>query len=448
MNHRNRLWGVRGLVLASVATVLALSNSGCTAVTNAVNNVKGLTGGCDEFPSSIDTLMLDSNTTAFLTAGASVVTLAGSMEMSVYTACGNIASGLGATDTWSSMSGLDNQTKEACNQASAAITAALGADAGAQAACGLSISGGECQVSASAEATCQASCTGSASCTPPDVTADCDPGSLSVQCAGTCNASATCEGSATVEANCQGSCAAECSGECDGTASATVQCNGACSGHCSGTCDGTATTGGSAGEKCTGTCVGQCDAACTLATSASVHCTGMCKGTCNGDCTITSSGGISCGAMATCRGGCTGTATAPTCEGKLTPPACMGNANCQGSCETSAEATATCTPPTVTLACDASVTGVTTLSTLLQTNMPPLIAALQTQGPLVVTGLGQLATTGEAIAQNTGSLTGQAIACAATATSAAANASVSVNITVMASASVSTSAGGPPAPNP
>ena len=292
MNHRNRLRGARGLVLASAAAVLALSNGGCTAVSNAVNDVNGLTSGCSEFPSSVDTLSLDSNTTAFLTAGASVVDLASSMEMSVYTACANIASGLGVMDTWSSMSGLDDQTKEACRQASAAITAALDADAGAQAACGLSISGGQCQVSASAEASCQASCTGSASCTPPDVTADCDPGSLSVQCAGTCNASAVCEGSATVEAQCQGSCEAQCSGECDGTASATVQCNGTCSGHCSGTCDGVATTGGSAGETCTGTCVGQCDAACMLTGSASVHCTGMCKGTCNGDCTITASGGL------------------------------------------------------------------------------------------------------------------------------------------------------------
>jgi hypothetical protein len=449
MNHRNRLRGARGLVLASVTAVLALSNGGCTAVANAVNNVKGLTSGCSDFPSQIDELSLDSNTTAFLTAGAGVVTVAGTMEMSVFTACANIASGLGVTDTWTSMSTLDDQTQEACKQASTAITAVLNADASAQAACGLSISGGECQVSASAEASCQASCTGSASCTPPDVTVDCAPGELSVQCAGTCNASATCEGSATVEANCQGSCAAQCSGECDGTASATVQCNGTCMGHCSGTCDGTATTGGSAGEMCTGTCVGQCDAACTLATSASVHCTGTCKGTCNGDCTITSSGGISCGATATCRGGCTGTETAPTCEGKLTPPSCMGNANCQGSCETSAEATATCTPPTVTLACDASVSGsLTTLSTLVQANMPPLIAALQTQGPLVVSGLEQLGTTGEAIASNTGSLTGQAIACAEVATTAAANATVSVNITVQASASVSTSCGGPGAPSP
>jgi hypothetical protein len=452
MNHRNELRGARGLVLVWVAGGLALSSGGCTAaaaLNNAVNDVAGAASGCSEFPSSVDTLSLDSNTTAFLTAGASVVNLASSMEMSVYTACVNIASGLGVTDTWSSMSGLDNQTKEACNQASAAITAALDADASAQAACGLSISGGECQVSASAEATCQASCTGSASCTPPDVSADCDPGSLSVQCAGTCNASAVCEGSATVEAQCQGSCQAQCSGECDGTASATVQCNGTCMGHCSGTCGGTATTGGSAGETCSGTCVGQCDAACTLTGSASVHCTGVCKGTCNGDCTITASGGISCGAMATCRGGCTGTATAPTCEGKLTPPACNGNANCQGSCETSAEATATCTPPAVTLACDSSVSGsLMTLSTLVQTNMPPLIAALQTQGPLVVTGLGQLGTTGAAIAQNAGMLTGKAIACAATATSAAANATVSVNVTVQASASVSTSAGGPGAPNP
>jgi hypothetical protein len=106
-----------------------------------------------------------------------------------------------------------------------------------------------------------------------------------------------------------------------------------------------------------------------------------------------------------------------------------------------------CTPPTVTLACDASVSGqLETLSTLLQTNMPAVIEALQTQGPLVVSALEQLGTTGAAIAQNTASLTGKAIACAASATEAAGNASVSVNVTVTASASVSTAAGGPGAP--
>jgi hypothetical protein len=451
MNHRHKLGYASGLALVVGVLAVATASSGCSSVSNAVNNINGLASGCDEFPSTISTVTLDSNTEAFVTAGASVVSIAGTMETSVFTACANIATGLGVTDTWTAMSTLDKQTTEACTQASNAITAALNGDGGvtAQGECGLSISGGECTVSASAEAMCQANCTGSASCTAPDVTADCAPGSLSVQCAGTCNVSATCEGSVMAAANCQGSCSAECSSECDGTASATVQCNGTCAGHCSGTCNGMATSGGSAGATCSGTCVGQCDAACTLAATATVHCGGTCKGSCTGDCTITASGGVSCGANATCRGGCTGTATAPTCEGKLTPPMCMGNANCQGSCETSAEAQAMCTPPTVSLACEGSVSGqLQTLSTLLQTNMPAVITALQTQGPLVVSALGQLATTGEAIAQNTASLTGKAVACAATATSAAANASVSVNVTVTASASVSSSAGGPGATSP
>jgi hypothetical protein len=144
-----------------------------------------------------------------------------------------------------------------------------------------------------------------------------------------------------------------------------------------------------------------------------------------------------------------GTATMPTCEGTLTPPQCNGNANCQGSCQTQAEASATCTPPAVTLGCEGTVSGqLQTLSMLLQTDMPPLIEALQTQGPLVINALAQMATTGAAIAKDAGSITGQAIACAAAATEAAGNASVSVNITVQASASVSTSCGGPSASTP
>ena len=71
----------------------------------------------------------------------------------------------------------DAEVTEACNQAAMAITAGLSGDAGASASCGLSISGGGCTASADVEAMCEAQCSG-ASCTPPDVTVSCDPGSL------------------------------------------------------------------------------------------------------------------------------------------------------------------------------------------------------------------------------------------------------------------------------
>jgi hypothetical protein len=154
MNHRHELGYAPALALTAALLSVAASSGGCTAVANAVNNADQLAQGCSEFPATISTVSLDSNTDAFVTAGANIVTLAGSMETSVFTSCANIATGLGVMDTWTAMSTLDEQTKEACSQASTAITAALnGAGDGgvsAQGECGLSVSGGECTVSAMA----------------------------------------------------------------------------------------------------------------------------------------------------------------------------------------------------------------------------------------------------------------------------------------------------------
>jgi hypothetical protein len=86
---------------------------------------------------------------------------------------------------------------------------------------------------------------------------------------------------------------------------------------------------------------------------------------------------------------------------------------------------------------------VQTLVTTLSKNLPPIISAVQTQGPLAAQATANLATTGAAVVGDIGSASGKALACAEAAVSAAASASVSINVTVMASASVSGSCGGP-----
>jgi len=437
---------VPALLLTGSVAAVALANGACNAV-------QSLTENCSQFPGEVASLMLGGDAQAFVQAGADLVNTASSMETAVLSSCIGIATDLGATDTWTSMapaagSPPDAEVTAACNQASAAITAILQGDAGAQASCGLSVSGGQCTVSASAEASCEGQCNASGSCTPPDVTVACKPGELSVQCSGTCNATATCEGSVTAAATCQGSCEAECSGECDATATAPkVQCNGTCSGTCYGTCAGTATPAGGM-ASCAGTCSGECDAKCTLTgASAEVHCSGTCNGQCTGNCTVTATGGVSCGANVSCKGGCTGTATAPKCEGQITPPTCNASADCQASCKSHASLTADCPPPTVSLECAGSAsTELPKLQATLTKYMPAIISVVQTQGPLAYAAAEDMVNTGSSVASDLGNASAQALACARVAVSAATGAATSIHASVMASVTVSASADGPPPP--
>jgi hypothetical protein len=447
MMNRKGFKYVPGFLLAGSVAAVALTNGGCSAVTT----LEGAAQGCDEFPGSVGTLQLGGDAQAFVQAGADVVALANKMEGGVLTACEGIDADLMVTDTWTAMGPMamggstDNEMTEACHQASVAISGILQGSAGAQADCSLSVSAGQCQVSASAEATCEGQCSASGSCTPPDVTVACQAGDLSGQCSAMCEANATCEGSATVEAQCQGSCEADCTGNCVPGTLPKVHCEGTCMGNCTGTCTAMGGTGMMVqSATCTGTCSGDCDAECDYTPGTPAHCEGTCQGTCNGNCKITATGGVSCSGMATCRGGCSVMVTAPQCEGQIKPAMCNASADCQASCSSHASLTATCTPPSAHLECSASASAnVQTLVTTLSKNLPPIISAVQTQGPLAAQATANLATTGAAVVGDIGSASGKALACAEAAVSAAASASVSINVTVMASASVSGSCGGP-----
>jgi len=436
MTNRKGFKYVPGLLLAGSVAAAALTNGGCSAA-------QALAEGCDEFnggASSVASLSIDADTKAFVTAGADLVTVANNIETAVLNACVGIDTDLGVTDTWSAKTTTDDKVTEACTQASNKIQAILQAGQQAQVTCGLSISGGQCTVDANVQAQCEAQCSGNASCTPPDVTVSCDPGQLSGQCSGTCNASAYCEGSASVAAQCQGSCEADCSGTCTPGTLPKITCKGTCQGNCTGTCDGSTVNG----AKCSGTCDGQCDAACQYTPGTPAHCEGSCKGTCTGNCKLDANANINCGANVNCRGGCSVSYTAPKCEGEIKPPSCQASANCQASCQGHAEINAQCTPPSASLECTGTTTGdIPKLVATVQKNLPAIVAAVQTQGPLALQAAGHVVTTGQAVVSNVGSLSGKALACATAAAKASATASVSVNVSVSASASVSGSCGGP-----
>jgi hypothetical protein len=432
MMQRKGFKFVPGLVLAGAVGAMALGSGGCSAVSNAAQAAQG----CDEFTagaSAVGSLTIDGNTKAFVTAAAQLQTVATTMEGQVLTACIGIATDLGQMDTWTAKGpdgggSTDDETTEACNQAVAGINAALMAATTAQVTCGLTVSGGECQVNAMAQVSCEASCTGGASCMGGMIEARCSPGQLTGQCSGTCNASATCEGSATVQANCQGSCSGQCTGSCTPPSGGSVDCNGMCAGTCMGT-----TTGGMCQGKCAGTC--------TYMSGSPGSCSGSCKGTCSGSCKLDANAMVNCGANVNCTGGCSVAYTAPQCEGKLSPPSCMIDANCESSCQSQAEFSAMCTPPTVALQCTGMVTTqITALVMTLQKNLPPIFLAAKTQGQLALDAANLTATAAGHVAGNLGSLSGKALACASVAAKAAVSATASVNVSVMASASVSGSA--------
>lgn len=428
--------------LAAIAAT-ALGAGGCSGASPAPEAAPA----CAEFPGSVGALSLDADTTAFVDASADLLDLVTNLETTVLDACAGIARDLLVDDTWTAKGPLnrgsaDAEVTEACSQASGAVAAALhpaARDAGLKGPipCGVSVSGGGCTVDANVQGACVATCSGGASCKAPTVLMNCPPDEITGVCSGTCRSSATCEGSLGAPARCQGSCAAGCSGECDGSASKPAECAGTCSGHCVGGCtEGTMVAG-----VCSGTCTGRCDAACVISQGTAVHCSGACRGTCTGDCKLDASASIGCGKGVDCKGGCTGTYAAPSCEGKLSKPACGADANCQASCQSSALIQASCTSPIVSLACGApSSAGLQALIATLQANLPALLEAAETEGPLVVDAAATLTGVGQAIAKNTGSLSAKAIACAQAAGRTDSTAEATLMNSIASSASVGAAA--------
>ncbi len=153
---------------------------------------------------------------------------------------------------------------------------------------------------------------------------------------------------------------------------------------------------------------------------------------------------VNCGANVNCRGGCSVAYKAPKCETTVTPPMCKVSQTCQASCTSNVEAKAVCTPPSVSLECDGTVSAdVQAVVDTVKKNLPPIILLVQTQGKLVVDAANQVVATGKVVADQVTSLGGKAIACAGKAVQADADASASLSVSVQASASVSGSCKGP-----
>jgi hypothetical protein len=384
---------VKHFLVPTLLTLAALGlGTGCSSTKDAL---KGGTCGGD----------LSARAEVLGQSVTDLETLNVSVSASVAHACYQIAKDLGSPNTaiadatGSGDAGAStgaavpsSQVTTNCDEAGKMIKAQF--DAAATGSVQVSVIAPKCEINASAQLTCQGKCNASVKCSPPDVTAQCDPGHLSGSCDGTCT------------------------GKCEVTGSAALTCSGTCNGTCTGDCTGTASSG-----------TGQ-------ATTSNGQCNGTCTGECKGSCAAEASATATCGG--TCTGSCAVDFKEPSCDIAVKPPSCDAAADCNASCDSSASLNATCTKPAVVV----NVTGNTSLKATLEANLPALVQ-VAAQFKAVATSVTDIAEQTAALGVD---LTSNAIACASLVAdvtakaSAAASASANVSVSFKASADVSGSA--------
>lgn len=380
----------RAHAVASIFTLLGIVGLGTTG---GCDDIAAIAEGCDsDFTAQASwgaNLDIDYRVKSFMGAAGALVTLSDAMVKDVTDACVGIASATKRdASKWESLEGAD-RLSAACGEAELGMDEVFKANANVT--IGVLVEGGGCQASLDATAECNAKCDVTGQCTPAQLEAKCEPGQLA------------------------GSCTAECSGSCTAKVGATVACDGTCGATCNGTCAGTCAV-----KDANGDCAGRCD--------------GNCNGTCSGTCEMQA------GAKATCDGTCKGECSvefqAPHCEGKLTPPSCDLDADCEASCRAQVQASATCTPPTVKIEVVGSASAdFTALVGALETHLPKLIQNIGVRGEATLDAANTLVTVGQNLDDAITS-SGKALVCTGVAASAALNASVEVKVSVEASASV------------
>jgi hypothetical protein len=367
------------------------SMGGCGDVADVVE-------GCDkDFTAEANwgaNLDIDYRVKSFMGASGALVTLSSAMLNDVTEACIGIASATKRDATkWESLEGAD-RLKAACDEANLGMDEVIKANA--MVTIGLLVEGGGCQASLSATADCNAKCDVMGGCTPAQLEAKCEAGKLS------------------------GTCSAQCTGSCTAKAGASVMCAGTCGATCNGDCAGTCAV-----KDANGKCAGRCD--------------GTCNGTCSGRCDYQA------GASASCDGRCTGECSvefqAPSCEGKLTPPECMLDADCEASCRAQVQAEAVCTPPTVKLEINGAASAdFMALVTALETHLPKLIQNIGVRGEATIDAADTLVTVGQNLDDAITS-SGKALVCTTLAATSSVKASVNIQVSVEASASIGGKAG-------
>ena len=392
MNHKTSLRALASLV--SVCGLLGVVSVGC----GGVDDIKDVVEGCDsDFTAQANwgaNLDIDYRVKSFMGASGALVTLSSAMLKDVTDACVGIATATKRDPAaWQALDGTDRLEK-ACAEANLGMDAVFAANASVTV--GLLVEGGGCEADLNAAASCNAKCDVSGQCTPAQLEAKCEPGQLA------------------------GTCGAQCSGSCTASAGATVTCNGACSATCNGPCNGTCLE-----KAANGDCAGRCD--------------GTCNGTCSGTCTYATNTMASCDG--TCKGECSVAFEAPHCEGKITPPECNLDADCESSCRAQVQAEAKCTPPTVKLEVQGTASAdFMALATALETHLPKLLQNVGVRGQATIDAGNTLVSVGQNLGDAITS-SGKALVCTTAAAAAAVDASLEVKVSVQASASVGGKAG-------
>jgi hypothetical protein len=395
-------------LVAGVASGFALTMLGC--ITDSSPGLLEVTEGCDELAGGADfgKLEVDERVRQFLQAVADLDEIGQQLQGDVLNACAAIATELGAADSWSRLEEgarirNDAQTG-ACDAAGARVSAIMDGAIQAGGSFALLITRGACVPNFELQASCEAGCESSTVREPGTVETRCEPGSLRVTCDALCVAG--CEGTPEQPANCMG------------------QCESACQGECKGAClreDGTWTENDPS-------CHGKCSA--------------QCNGTCQGLCKVEPPEGIACGDGIACRGGCTGSYSAPECVSEFTPPSCSIDAACYASCAAEATANAVCEPPSVTLVADLQARAhgdVTVLVSTLEHNLPSIFAAAEARGRLAQRAAERLAASAESVAESAKELSGKSLACAGAAATAIVDVAAVISVSFQASAELTTS---------
>lgn len=347
MKHRN-LW--LGLATAGLLAFggSALSCNLTDAATCDDNEMNLQTGFVGDFGDTENARKIE----AFFKSVVAVQAKAHDLATDLVTACKNIGTAVGLTDT-------DLRPRDGATDDAALVNAACGPTLQNQirktiqdalprgAFLSLTYVPPACEGNFDAYASCAAEC--NVSVTPGTLQASCEPGTIGI---GECSA------------GCSGHCWLEAGAGCTGSCSAT--CTGSCSGACYGTCDGTAVDG----TTCAGECVGQCS--------------GTCTGSCSGTCVVEASGGCA----GECHGECDVWVTPPRCEVYARPPEV--DADCHASCRARVAANLTCTRPSLTVEYGAlggspeAQARFANLVTALRDNYPTvLVATIEAGGAIV-----------------------------------------------------------------
>lgn len=417
-------------VIVAAAIALVAGTNGCSSASSLTDAAccKAFQPGTDMTTADFGVdASIQGQMAAFANATGDMSALAGAALADVTGACRNMAVDLGddpTGGTGTTTGGANGKTGTDllnywCGEAATNIKAAVAASGSVS----LTIVPPECDVSVSAQASCQGGCSASAKC---DVKANpptCTGGTLEATCTGSCTASAS-----APTFDCTGSCSGNCTGSC--TASGGVACQGKCDGTCTASAQGT-------GAQADGTCKGMCSGTCSV-TPPMTKCSGTCSGKCDLACTAAPGQ-----ASATCSGTCSVAATPVSCKGGKLSGGCQVDANCQANCNASAQAKATCTPASVSLVASGTAgASFNTLAITIQKNLPALLLVIQAQGQTFVGNL-TAAASGGATLTTSGNLSVAGGVCVADMVEAAASALGDFQATLTASISVSTAVGGP-----